>query len=130
LRRAGLDDAAIDSVLEQLRRHGLVDDRAFAEYWVEQRQSFRPRGSKLLRSELAKLGVARGSADSVIAAAEPSAEADAYRAAGRYAARLAALDEQAFQSRLTQWLARRGFDWETISSVVARLLAERPTPEA
>src|SRR5690348_9918162 len=57
LKRDGVDQAVAERVLEQLRRHQLVDDRAFAEYWVEQRQTFRPRGKRLLSAELARLGV-------------------------------------------------------------------------
>jgi regulatory protein len=114
-------------VLVQLRQHQLVDDRAFADYWVEQRQTFRPRGARLLRAELARLGVERGGAEAAVAPVADSAEADAYRAAARHARRLHGLDERTFATRLSQWLARRGFDWDTIAPVVARLWAETET---
>jgi len=120
----------IDSVVDVLRRHHLVDDAAFAEYWVDQRRTFRPRGARLLRAELARLGVARPGAEAATAEVEASAPEDAYRAASRRARQLrgldghAALDEAAFRARLGQWLARRGFDWETISVVVDRLWSE------
>jgi regulatory protein len=124
LRRAGIDEATLDGVLVQLRQHQLVDDRAFADYWVEQRQTFRPRGARLLRAELARLGVDRGPVDAAVGSVDGSAEADAYRAALRQANRLHGLDQRSFATRLSQWLARRGFDWDTISPVVARLWAE------
>ena len=38
---------------------------------------------------------------------------------------LAELDERAFKQRLGQFLARRGFDWDTIAAVVERLRSER-----
>jgi regulatory protein len=114
-------------VLVQLRRHQLIDDRAFADYWVEQRQTFRPRGARLLRAELARLGVERGGAEAAVAPLADSAETDAYRAAARQATRLRGLDERAYATRLGQWLARRGFDWDTITAVVARLWAETET---
>ena len=114
----------IDSVIAQLRRQGLLDDHAFAAYWAEQRQTFRPRGARLVRAELARLGVARTHADA--ATADLAEEDDAYRAATRYALRLRAADEATFRRRLSQWLARRGFDWETISTVVNRLSSELP----
>ena len=37
---------------------------------------------------------------------------------------LAAADEHTFKARLTQFLARRGFDWEAISQAVERLYQE------
>jgi regulatory protein len=124
LRRAGTDAAVVDTVLAQLRRHRLVDDEAFAERWVEQRQTFRPRGARLLRAELVQHGIARAGAEAATAALDDTAEQDAYRAAARRAAQLQGLDEKTFTTRLAQWLARRGFDWDTISPVVARLWAE------
>lgn len=119
-----MDEETVDGVLARLREHQLVDDRAFAEYWVEQRQTFHPRGARLVRAELSRLGVDRSSAEASTLALDGSAEADAYRAAAKRAQRLCGLDERAFSERLGQWLARRGFDWETITSVVARLWAE------
>jgi regulatory protein len=126
LRRAGVDEATAEGVLEQLRRHQLVDDRAFAEYWVEQRQTHRPRGARLLRAELTRLGVPREGSEAVTAPLEGSAAADAYRAASRRAAQLhrLGLDERTFAARLGQWLARRGFDWDAIATVVQRLWDE------
>src|ERR1051326_5420069 len=124
LRRAGVDEATLGGGLEQLRRHQLVDDRAFAEYWVEQRQTHRPRGARLVRAELTRLGVERSRAEAVTAPLQGSAAADAYRAAARHAARLRTLDEATFRSRLGQGWAPRGFDWDTITTVVQRLWSE------
>jgi regulatory protein len=123
LRRAGTEATVVETVLAQLRRHRLLDDQAFAEYWVEQRQTFRPRGARLLRAELAQRGIARAEAATEVL--EASAVEDAYRAAVKRAARLRALDEHTFKTRVAQWLARRGFDWDAITPVVGRLWAER-----
>jgi regulatory protein len=119
-----VDEATTEGVLVQLRKHQLVDDRAFAEYWVEQRQTFRPRGARLVRSELARLGVGRERAEVATAALDGSAQEDAYRAARRRAMQLSNADEHTFQTRMSQWLARRGFDWDTITTVVSRLWSE------
>jgi regulatory protein len=120
-----LTDDAIEAVVAQLKQHRLVDDAAFAQYWVEQRQTFRPRGARLLRAELRSHGVEARNAEQAAAAVEPAAEQDAYRAAERRARHLAALDERTFKTRLSQFLARRGFDWDTISPVVERLYSEQ-----
>lgn len=125
LRRAGVDQAAIEGVLGQLRQHRLLDDTAFAQQWVEQRQMARPRGARLLRSELRQHGVEAATAEAAAAVLDESAEADAYRAAARRARQLGELDERAFRQRLGQFLARRGFGWDTIGPVVERLWSER-----
>src|SRR5712692_3574623 len=124
LRRAGVAQAAADAVISQLRQHALVDDTAFAAYWVEQRQTFRPRGARLLRAELRQHGVDAGAAETAAESTAASASDDAYRAAQRRARQLSSADERVFKSRLAQFLGRRGFDWETISAAVNRLWEE------
>ena len=102
LQRAGVADDAVDGVLVQLRQHGLVDDAAFAQYWLEQRQTFRPRGARLLRAELRQHGIAT---DLVVAAADQlagSADEDAYRAAQKRAYHLSTIDEHTFKFRAFQ----------------------------
>jgi regulatory protein len=124
LRRSGVAEDAIDDIVAQLERHGLVDDAAFAQYWLEQRQTFRPRGARLVRAELRQHGI---STDLATAAADElagSAEEDAYRAAQKRAGHLSPADERTFKQRLSQFLARRGFDWEVVSMVVERLYRE------
>ena len=125
LRRAGVDEAAAEATLRQLRQHRLVDDAAFARYWLEQRQTFRPRGARLLRAELARLGVEASVAREVTASDTEAVTAeDAYRAAARRAAQLRGLARRAFETRLGAFLARRGFDWDIIAPVVERLWQE------
>ena len=116
-----MEDAQIETVLDQLRHHALLDDEAFAEYWVDQRRTFRPRGARLVRAELTRLGVSRVGAAEATAALEASAETDAYRAASQRATRLRGLPPEAFRTRLAAYLLRRGFDWEAITPVVERL---------
>lgn len=125
LQRAEVDAASIDAVVARLRGAGLLDDAAFAAYWVEQRRSFRPRGARLLRAELRQHGVAPELATQTAEQAEPDAADDAYRAAFKRAQQLHTLDERTFATRLSQFLARRGFDWETITRVVNRLWQEQ-----
>jgi regulatory protein len=124
LRRAGVAEEAVDGVVAQLQQHGLVDDAAFAQYWLEQRQTFRPRGARLLRAELRQHGISTQVASAAADELATSADEDAYRAAYKRAQHLPSADERAFKSRLSQFLARRGFDWEVISSAVERLYAE------
>jgi regulatory protein len=119
LARHEFDVTVVDSVIERLRRIRLVDDAAFAESWVEQRATHRPRGARLLKQELRQKGVSQD----VLAEALPSEDDDegAYRAAQRKATSLRAFDERTFRQRLGGFLQRRGYGYETIRPVVTRL---------
>jgi regulatory protein len=129
LRRQKVEESTIQEVLDRLRAAGLVDDRAFTRYWLEQRQTFQPRGGRLLRAELRQHGISSELASAAADSLLPSAEEDAYRAAQKRARTLQTADEQTFKTRLTQFLARRGFDWDTIASAVERLHREVTRPE-
>jgi regulatory protein len=58
LKKKELSDSEIENVLARLRNAGLVNDEAFAKYWVETRAAFRPKGKRALKAELRAKGVA------------------------------------------------------------------------
>jgi regulatory protein len=126
LARHEYDPYVVDRVIARLRQIKLVDDAAFATYWVEQRATHRPRGARLLKQELRQKGVSQ---DVVSEALLEDDENGAYRAAARKAVSLRALDERTFKQRLGAFLQRRGYGYETVRSVVNRLWADRAVSE-
>src|SRR5262245_53087733 len=52
LARAGYAESTTLTVLERLRELKLLDDAAFASFWLQQRRGPRPRGERVLRQEL------------------------------------------------------------------------------
>ena len=115
----------IPQVVDRLTEAGLLDDRDFAQYWVENREAFRPRGKRLLRSELRGKGVVNAIIDQAIERIDESE--GAYRAARARARRLSQLDYQTFRRRLSGFLQRRGFDYGTVKETVTRVWQELQT---
>lgn len=113
----------VDSVLDKLREWKLINDEDFARYWVEQRQAFRPRGARLLKQELRHKGIQAELASEVSEELANDRDA-ARRAAAKKAKSLTGLDRRTFRERLSAYLARRGFDWESINAVVRELQAD------
>jgi regulatory protein len=122
LQQRGVSPATAEAVIERLLRAGLLDDEAFAKYWVENREQFRPRGAYGLRSELRQKGVPKTAIESAIVGIDESASA--YRAAQRRAQRLGHLDYATFRRRLGGFLSRRGFGYGTVKDTVNRLWQE------
>lgn len=116
--------SAVDAAIDRLRELQLVDDEAFARYWLEQRQAREPRGRRLVAYELRRKGV---SAEVVTGVTEPGAdEAElAYRAGLGKVRTLKGLDDRTFRQRLGAYLQRRGFDWTSIKTAVRRIESER-----
>jgi regulatory protein len=117
-----IEDARIETVLARLRRAGLVNDKAFADYWVENRGTFRPKSKRALRAELKRKGVSEEALGEALEAAN-DAEA-AYQVAARRAPRLASLPYVEFRRKLGEFLARRGFSYDTVEAVVGRVWKE------
>jgi regulatory protein len=113
----------VEEVMARLAGVGLVDDAAFARFWVENRAAFRPRGARALRYELRYKGLSTEAIDDALA--EHDDEALALEAARSQARRLRAAPQLEFQRRLGQFLARRGFNYDIITEVVERIWREQ-----
>jgi regulatory protein len=122
LARRGLPPGVIQETMERLREQGLLDDDAFARYWVDARQQSSPRGRRLLRRELLAKGIAVETARQAVATVEE--EEIARRAAEKKAHSLRNLDYATFRRRLGQFLLRRGFPYETARVLVEELWRE------
>jgi regulatory protein len=130
LKRQGLAEPIIETVMARLERAGLVNDQAFANFWVENRGTFRPRSQRVLRAELRLKGIADEEARQALAGTNDTDAA--YTVAAQRARRLRGLEFQEFRRKLGEHLARRGFDYETIGPIVDRVwteLEDRP-PDA
>jgi regulatory protein len=117
----------VDRVLARLERMGLLDDREFSDFWVEQRERFSPRAASAVRFELRQRGVAREVTEEAV-----DAEQDEERAlaAGRQRLRsLGGLDYETFRDRLGPFLLRRGFSY-TIARQVTKTLWEEAHDDA
>jgi regulatory protein len=129
LTEKGFAEAVIQATLERLRANGMLDDNHFAQTWVENQSTFRPRGSRALAFELRRKGVA----DEVIAQTLeelPPEEELAYQAGKKQARKLVNLERNLFRNKLSAFLARRGFSYGTITPVVSRIWTELHSPES
>ena len=120
LRKKNGEDEVIEVVIERLTRAGLLDDREFARYWVENRLQFNPRGARALRHELWEKGVPTSIIDDTLA--DFGEEAAARKAAEAGVRRLAHLEPRDFRRRLGSYLARRGFSYAVIVPLVEEML--------
>jgi regulatory protein len=123
LRQRGFSGEAIEATMVRLRETGLVDDQAFAQFWKENRDTFRPRSQWLTKMELRRKGVAGEIVEQVVGQSDDSE--NAYQAAQGKARHLAREDYDVFRQRLGDYLRRRGFSYEVSARTVARLWQER-----
>jgi regulatory protein len=116
-----------DRVVARLVEAGLIDDAAFAKYWVENREQFKPRAARALRFELKRKGLAN--ADIAAAIGDIDESESAYRAGLARAKRLRDLDQREFLDKLGAFLVRRGFAYAVAKSAARRLWDEQRAEE-
>jgi regulatory protein len=108
-------------VLEELSKLGLVNDEAFVDWWLEQRETFRPKGKRVLKMELRFKGIEndlieRSLADKV------NEEALAKKSALPKIPSLKDLSLIEQKKKLVGFLSRRGFDWSVIKKTLDEIL--------
>jgi regulatory protein len=112
---------AIDAAIARLADLELLDDAAFARYWVENRQAYRPRGAGALRDELRRKGIDTDVTAAVLndgtltgdeaASALTLARAALHKYAGSH-------DRNTFTRRMGSYLQRRGYTFDVIRPIV------------
>ena len=122
LRKHEMPEEVIEETLARLRQDGLANDGQFAQAWVENRSTFRPRSRRMLAMELRQKGLDDEAVSSALETVDD--EPLAYEAAKKRAARLKTLEWADFRKKLSEFLARRGFSYSVIAPVVTRIWNE------
>lgn len=115
LRGKGFANDTVVQALARLQELELLDDAAFARYWVEQRETFRPRSQMALRQELAQKGVSREFIDAALQDVDETAAAR--QAAQKQVARWQGLPQDEFKHKVGSYLQRRGFSYGIIKEI-------------
>lgn len=116
LQKKGYSEVAIATVIERLTAVELLNDEIFAQYWVEQRETFNPRGQLALRQELHQKGIDPKIIDQALSELDETAAAR--QVAEKKAGQLAGLPEADFKRKLGQYLQRRGFPYDIIRATI------------
>ena len=141
LAAAAFPEPLVEVAIDRLLDLGVLDDRVFAQSWVESRDRARPRGEVALRRELHFKGIDRETVEAVLAerseavtgdpgegsdaapgiAAGGADELAAERLIGKNrSALLRVADHRARRQRSYALLARNGFDPEVCREVSGR----------
>lgn len=127
LRRKRFAEETITHVMTRLQDAGYLDDEAFARFWVENRQHFRPRSRRALGVELRRKGVAQDIVQAIVE--EQNDEEAAWQAVEARLSHWSNLSHEQLQRKLGDFLVRRGFDYATVRAVYRRACQALHTDE-
>lgn len=122
--RKGYELQNIEMVVERLSVAGLLDDEKFAKDWVTDRSEFHPRSQRMLAMEMQQKGITPDIISDVMKDVN-SDESLALVAGQKAIRRWQGLSLQEFTKKSSDYLARRGFNYETVRAVVPILWREQ-----
>ncbi|RPH61292.1 MAG: hypothetical protein EHM81_04540 [Chloroflexi bacterium] len=123
LQKHEIPAAVIEEVLKRLQETGLLNDQQFAQAWVENRNTFRPRSRRALSMELRRKGLDDDLVQDVLDEGVDE-DALALEAARKYARKVQGLEWPDFRQKLGGFLGRRGFSYSVIAPVLRQVWLE------
>jgi regulatory protein len=123
LHQRGFADETAEKAIAKLKEQNLSDDVAFAQFWKDNRLSFRPKSKRLIKKELRDKKVASEIIEQVTQDIDD--EEIAYKLASSRMPVLAHLDYPDFYRRLSSYLTYRGFGYEVMKRTAALVWQEK-----
>lgn len=118
--KRNFSDKLVEQIIEELREQKFLDDKEFVRWWIEQRQSFRPKGMRAIKTELLNKGIDKEIIDAIFAADKGKInEYDlALKVINKKLVHLSHLSSEKMKIKIRDLLLRRGFDWDVIYKVI------------
>lgn len=123
LQRKEVAPEAAAAVLDRFEEVGLIDDRDYAEAFVESRHRVRGQGSRVLSMELRRRGVADDVVADAVGGLDPDREFEtACRIARSRYERMPAVAPEVKVRRLAGFLARKGYSGAVVARAVRQVI--------
>jgi len=111
----------IEKTIARIKELGYLDDKKFAKAWLEARK-FSHKGKYVVQRELKEKGVAEETIKKTISSYSVKDELkSAEEIAEKKITSYKDLNKFAKKQKLAQFLARRGFSWETIIKILGKI---------
>lgn len=123
LLRKKTPEVIITQIVAKLVSAKLLNDYSFAEWFVENRQEFRPKSTAVLRGELYQRGISREIIEEVLLRKAGSDEefTGAYRVAEKKWRILRGLSQFTKTKKLQEFLWRKGYSRDIVHTVLEKL---------
>ena len=115
----------LDRVISDLEQRNLINDKEFTQWWIAQREAFRPKGDRLLKIELRQKGIENSIIAEILDNARKLGSTEFEQAltlAQKRYIKISQLPEYKIKEKITGLLGRRGFAYETIYKVIDTII--------
>jgi len=120
LSKAGYDEKIINLVVKELKRLQLMDEEKFARNYAKTKMVTRPAGEFLLKRELKQKGISDEIIEETLKEIyqEKDQSQVAVELAKKKKLQLKNVDVKKAKKRMSDFLMRRGFNWEIVSEII------------
>ena len=120
-----VDEPTIEKIINKLKEQDFINDEEFTQWWIEQRtQSKKPKGVRLIKLELQQKGIDREMMDMILGNYDIRilGMEGAKKLAVKQYQKYAKLPKQEAYQKLSQFLLRRGFAWDTVKKTIDEIM--------
>ncbi len=117
-KRKKIHDSLWNTLTDKLRHFELLDDLKFARWWVDQRQSFKPKPKRILVAELKTKGIKDVFIEEVLGETKLDEVVMAKNILEKRSYKWAKFEPRIARQKMAQYLGGKGFSWETIEKVL------------
>ena len=118
-KRKKVHESLHKELFEKLKHFELIDDEKFAVWWVEQRQSFKPKSLRILNQELRIKGIKQETIKQVLGETKIDEAKMAMELLEKKAYRWDRLSVRDRRLKISQYLSGKGFGWDVIEKVAS-----------
>lgn len=107
----------INPIIKLLREHKFLDDRKFAEWWIEQRQEFKGKSKMIIKSELFQKGVDKLLIEELL----DNNQGDLKTATLIYKKnkyKFDRIDGEERKNKIANFLRLKGYNWDIIEKIL------------
>ncbi len=111
----------VEQAIKELEDLGLIDDKKFIEWFVEQRSALKPKAIFVIKRRLLQFGVPKGTVDEYFSTNEIDEVEMALKASEIRWQQWKNLGRQESFKKLAGFLTRRGFRYDIVKKTIAKL---------
>ena len=118
-------DSMISKIIDKLKEYKFLDDLEFARMWIKERTRIKPRSLRVIKREMQEKGIEKETIEELFSDRENEVPSDFQMAlvlAEKRAKRYKNLSKQEFFEKMGRYLASKGFNYDVIKEVVAKII--------
>ena len=120
LRNRGYPEPVINTIIEELKNTGLIDDKKFAIMFAQDRLNFAKKGKRIIFAELLRKGVPKPDVEEALKKINDET-AVAKNLIEKYKKRYTRLEPDKRRKKLHDLLLRRGFSFKVVEEIMEEI---------